>query len=141
MSSQPATRRTVLRGAALAGAAGFGVAACDPGDGGPKAPPTPTAPIDLGAPGDVPVGGTKLYREDRVVVTQLAKGEYKAFGAVCTHAGCVVSSVEDERIKCACHGSEFDARTGKVLTGPAVAPLPAVPVRTEGGRLIVGPEA
>ncbi|WP_431045005.1 ubiquinol-cytochrome c reductase iron-sulfur subunit [Streptomyces sp. P1-3] len=141
MTSQPPARRTVLRGAALAGAAGLGVAACDGGAGGSKVPPTPTAPVDLGAPGDVPVGGTKLYREDRVVVTRLAKGEYKAFGAVCTHAGCVVSSVEDERIRCSCHGSEFDAKTGKVLAGPAVAPLPSVPVRTEGGRLIVGPEA
>ncbi|KOG86812.1 Rieske (2Fe-2S) protein [Streptomyces varsoviensis] len=140
MSSQPPARRTVLRGAALAGAAGFGVAACS-GKTGAKAPATPTAPVDLGAASAVPVGGAKIYREKRVVVAQPAKGQYKAFSAVCTHAGCVVDKIEDGKINCPCHGSQFDAETGKVLRGPADAPLPAVPVKTEGGKLVAGPDA
>ncbi|MFH8370796.1 Rieske (2Fe-2S) protein [Streptomyces sp. NPDC018031] len=140
MSSQPPARRTVLRGAALAGAAGLGVAACG-GDGDGEASATPTAPVDLGSPDEVPADGTKIYREDRVLVTQVGEGRYKAFSAVCTHRNCVLNGVRDGRVTCSCHGSEFDARTGKVLQGPAVAPLPPVPVRTDGGRLIVGPEA
>lgn len=29
-------------------------------------------------------------------------------------------------------------KTGKVLRGPAAAPLPAVPVRAENGKLVAG---
>ncbi|MEV4870254.1 Rieske (2Fe-2S) protein [Streptomyces syringium] len=141
MTSQPASRRTVLRGAALAGAAGLGAAACGGGESAPKGPPTPTAPVDLGTPSAVPVGGSRLYREQRLVVTQAAKGEFKAFSAVCTHAGCVADKIEDGKIHCPCHGSLFDAATGKVLQGPAGAPLPAVPVKAADGRLIAGPDA
>ncbi|MFD7504916.1 Rieske (2Fe-2S) protein [Streptomyces sp. NPDC059850] len=141
MTSQPASRRTVLCGAALAGAAGLGAAACSPEESGKKASPTPTAPVDLGPADAVPADGAKIYREDRVVVSRTAEGRYAAFSAVCTHRGCVVDAVEDGKISCPCHGSVFDARTGKVLEGPAVAPLPSVPVRTEGGKLVAGPEA
>ncbi|WP_432588780.1 Rieske (2Fe-2S) protein [Streptomyces sp. HD1123-B1] len=141
MSSQPASRRTVLCGAALAGAAGLGVTACSAGGGGTKAPVTPTAPVDLGAADAVPAGGSKLYREDRLVVARDADGAYTAFSAVCTHAGCVVDAVEGNKISCSCHGSEFDARTGKVLQGPATQPLPSVPVKAKGGKLVAGPDA
>ncbi|MBO0653144.1 Rieske (2Fe-2S) protein [Streptomyces triculaminicus] len=134
-----ASRRTVLRGAALAGAAGLCASACTGGKEGGSA--TPTAPVDLGAKGEVPVGGARLYREQKLVVAQTAEGEYKAFSAVCTHAGCVVDKVEDGKVTCPCHGSVFDAATGKVLQGPAGAPLPSVPVKADGGKLIAGPAA
>lgn len=140
MSCQPASRRTVLRGAALAGAAGLGVAACSPGEPSSR-PATPTAPVELGAPEEVPVGEAKLYRNDRLLVAQPVKGEFKAYGAVCTHAGCILSKIEDGQATCTCHGSKFDPATGKVLDGPAGAPLPPVPVRLVGGKLVAGPEA
>ncbi|GHG71337.1 hypothetical protein GCM10018779_45910 [Streptomyces griseocarneus] len=130
----------MLRGAALAGAAGLGAAACT-GGAGARGPAAPTAPVDLGAEGEVPVGGARLYREEKLVVAQPAKGEYKAFSAVCTHAGCVVDKVEDGKVRCPCHGSVFEAATGKVLQGPAGAPLPSVPVKADGGKLIAGPDA
>lgn len=139
-SASSASRRTVLRGAALVGAAGVGAAACTGGTGA-KGPATPTAPVDLGAAGEIPVGGARLYREQKLVVSRPAEGEYKAFSAVCTHAGCVVTKVENGKISCPCHGSTFDAATGKVLQGPAGAPLPAVPVKADGGKLIAGPSA
>ncbi|MFI7100280.1 Rieske 2Fe-2S domain-containing protein [Streptomyces sp. NPDC050161] len=135
--SQPPARRTVLRGAALVGAAGFGVAACSTG-GANEASAVPTAPVDLGTEADVPVGGAKLYREDRLVVSQPAKGEFKCFSAKCTHAGCVLTEVEKEEGHCPCHGSRFDVTTGKVLQGPATEPLPEVPVKAKGGKLIAG---
>ncbi|MBZ4319632.1 QcrA and Rieske domain-containing protein [Streptomyces huiliensis] len=135
-----ASRRTVLRGAALAGAAGLGVTACGAGEAGTPSS-TPTAPVELGAAGDVPVGGARLYREERVLVTRPKKDEYRAFSAVCTHAGCVVSKIEEGAAVCRCHGSKFDASTGKVLHGPASVPLPEVPVRVKGDRLVAGPES
>ncbi|MET9349897.1 Rieske (2Fe-2S) protein [Streptomyces termitum] len=140
MSGQ-STRRTVLKGAALAGAAGLGVAACSTDSKlGHAQTPTPTAPVALGSPDEVPVGGAKLYREQRVLVSCPAKGEYKAFSAQCTHAGCVLDKIEDDAGNCPCHGSRFDVTTGKALQGPATVPLPAVEIRVEGGQLVAGPK-
>ncbi|THA29414.1 Rieske (2Fe-2S) protein [Streptomyces sp. A1277] len=142
MSGQPAARRTVLKGAALAGVAGLGAAACSTDSKlGHAQTPTPTAPVELGAPDEVPVGESKLYREQRVIVTCPAKGQYKAFSAQCTHAGCLLDKVEKNEGHCPCHGSLFDTTTGKAVHGPATVPLPSVPVRVEGGKLIAGPDA
>ncbi|QES50694.1 FeS-binding protein [Streptomyces venezuelae] len=142
MSAQPAARRTVLKGAAaLAGAAGAGVglSACSTAtNSGGNTPATPTAPVELGPAADVPVGGAKLYREQKVLVSCPAEGQYKAFSAQCTHAGCVLDKIDANEGNCPCHRSRFDVTTGKVLKGPAETPLPAVPVRVEGGRLIAG---
>ncbi|MFD3761821.1 Rieske (2Fe-2S) protein [Streptomyces sp. NPDC058622] len=139
---QPAARRTVLKGAAgLAGAAGAGLtlAACSTAtDSGGNTPATPTAPVDLGAVADVPVGGAKLYRERKLIVSCPAEGQYKAFSAQCTHAGCVLDKIVKGEGNCPCHGSRFDVETGAVLRGPATDPLPAVPVRAENGTLIAG---
>ncbi|MFD3653832.1 Rieske (2Fe-2S) protein [Streptomyces sp. 24-1644] len=142
MPGLPAARRTVLKGAALAGAAGLGVAACSTESKlGHAKTPTPTAPVALGAADDVPVGGARLYREQRLVVSCPAKGQYKAFSAQCTHGGCVLDKVEDAEGHCPCHGSRFDITTGKVVQGPATVPLPSVPVKVEGGQLVAGPDA
>ncbi|MCT2593882.1 Rieske (2Fe-2S) protein [Streptomyces sp. N2-109] len=131
-----AARRTVLHGAAVAGL-GLTAAACsdDPDDSA-----TPTAPVSLGSSGSVPVGGAKLYREEKLVVAQPAEGDFRAFSAVCTHKGCVLSSVERTEGHCACHGSRFDVTSGEVLQGPATKPLPKVPVRAKGGELTAGPQ-
>ncbi|MEE1941628.1 Rieske (2Fe-2S) protein [Streptomyces sp. TRM 70361] len=139
MSTQPPARRTVLCGVALAGAAGLGMTGLTACSGGQKPPAVPAAPVDLGAADAVPVGGSRLYREKRLVVSQPTEGEFRAFGAVCTHAGCVLTSAEELSADCACHGSRFDTTTGEVLAGPAGSPLPEVPVRTDGGRLVAGP--
>ncbi|MEU1627124.1 Rieske 2Fe-2S domain-containing protein [Streptomyces sp. NPDC020096] len=133
MTEQPTCRRTLLQGAALAGVAGLGLTACSGSDTSSAAPSSPT---DLGAADQIPVGGAKLFRDDKVVVAQPSKGTYKGFSAVCTHAGCVVDNVEGGVISCPCHGSRFNALTGAVEQGPAASPLPAVTVRVQGGKLI-----
>jgi Rieske Fe-S protein len=135
----PARRRTVLRGAALAsvaGATGAGLTAC----GGKKSGSSdgPATPTDLGASSEVPVGGAKLYRDDKVLVSQPAQGTFKAFSAVCTHQGCVLDSVDGTTASCPCHGSQFNAETGAVIQGPATRALPAVKVAEAGGKLTAG---
>ncbi|MEU9181215.1 Rieske (2Fe-2S) protein [Streptomyces sp. NPDC048550] len=141
-ASQSAARRTVLKGAAaIVGAVGGGtaLAACSPeGNSGSGSPAVPAAPVELGAVSEVPVGGSKLFREKKLVVSCPAEGQYKAFSAQCTHAGCVLDKIDDGEGNCPCHGSRFDVTTGKVLRGPATDPLPAVPVKAEGGKLIAG---
>ncbi len=135
MTEQPTCRRTLLQGAALAGVAGLGLTACS---GGGTSSSAPASPTDLGGADQIPVGGAKLFRDDKVVVAQPSKGTYKGFSAVCTHAGCVVDNVEGTVISCPCHGSRFNALTGAVEQGPAASPLPEVAVRVQGGKLIAG---
>lgn len=78
---------------------------------------------------DVPVGGAvaaKLNGKD-IIVSQPTKGKVAGFSAICTHQGCPVKPA-GAKLNCPCHGSVFDALTGKVLNGPAASPLPAVAV-------------
>ncbi|MFF8957179.1 Rieske (2Fe-2S) protein [Streptomyces sp. NPDC014894] len=137
-----AARRTVLKGAALAGTAGLGAVACS-GEAGRARDrsPVPTEPVQLGEADAVPVGGAKLYREQRLLVSRPAEGQYKAFSAQCTHGGCVLTKIVGNEGRCPCHGSRFDTNTGQVVEGLATVPLPEVPIRTEGKNLVAGPEA
>jgi Rieske Fe-S protein len=86
---------------------------------------------------DVPVDGGVVLEEASVVVVRDADGVH-AFSAVCTHQGCLVSSVADGAISCPCHGSVFDAATGEVTEGPATAPLAAVEVTVQGDDVVRG---
>ena len=79
----------------------------------------------LGPVSDVPVGGGKVFQDAKIVVTQPTAGQYKGFTAVCTHAGCIVRTVENNTIDCPCHGSKYNATDGSVVGGPAPAPLAA----------------
>jgi Rieske Fe-S protein len=91
----------------------------------------------LGAASEIPVGGGKIYRAAKVVVTQPARGQYQAFSAVCTHVGCIMSKVADGTIDCPCHGSEFKITTGAVVTGPAPAPLPKKQIKIVNGMVVL----
>ena len=55
----------------------------------------------------------------------------------CTHQGCDVKWVPGEKkYDCPCHDSEFSAN-GKVLKGPASAPLATYPVKIVGTQVLV----
>jgi Rieske Fe-S protein len=84
---------------------------------------------------EVPVNGGVVIATDKVVITQPEAGVFKAFSSVCTHAGCSVTQVTNNEIHCPCHGSTFDAATGKVLGGPATAPLAKKVVADNRGTL------
>ncbi len=85
----------------------------------------------------IPVGGGKIFADQKVVVTQPTSGDFKAFSAVCTHQSCVVADVADGTINCACHGSKFDITTGAVKNGPASSPLPEKKVTVDGDGISV----
>ncbi|MCE7079388.1 Rieske (2Fe-2S) protein [Streptomyces sp. ST2-7A] len=87
---------------------------------------------------EVPEGGGVILGDERVVVTQPEPGEYRAFSAVCTHQGCVVSDISNGSINCACHQSSFSIADGSVLGGPATAPLPEQAITVEGDSVRLG---
>lgn len=63
-----------------------------------------------------------------------------AYSSICTHQGCDVSAwrEKEKTLLCFCHFSQFQpAQGGAVVAGPAPRPLPALPLRVEGGRLVV----
>ncbi|MER7673783.1 Rieske (2Fe-2S) protein [Kitasatospora sp. NPDC096128] len=140
--TSPATsRRTLLCGAAAVLAAGgtLAVTGCSSSAGSSDSTSAPKGPVDLGPASAVPVGGGTVFREQKIVVTQPTEGQYKAFSAKCTHAGCIVDQVKKEQIQCPCHGSRFGIADGAVQDGPAPSPLPAYVVTVEGGNLKVTP--
>jgi Rieske Fe-S protein len=133
------TRRAVLLGFAVAGAAGI-LSACGrsadgrPGGFGTRstlAPGTTLTPTTA-----VPVGGGVILDAEKTVVTQPVAGTYKAFSSICTHAGCRVTSIEDGQIICPCHQSHFSIVDGSVASGPAASPLPAMPVKRRGTTIV-----
>jgi Rieske Fe-S protein len=91
----------------------------------------------LGAASEIPVGGGKIYTAAKVVVTQPARGQYKAFSAVCTHVGCIMSEVANGTIDCPCHGGQFKVTNGAVVAGPPPSPLPARQVKVVNGQVVL----
>ncbi len=61
-----------------------------------------------------------------------------AISLVCTHLGCIVSSIPDG-FECACHGSRFDP-DGGVMKGPAPTALPWHRVTKSEDEFIVDEE-
>lgn len=69
-----------------------------------------------------------------------------AFSKICTHAQCAINlfryPLYPERspgpaLVCPCHYSTFDVlKGGERIFGPAVRPLPQLPLKIEGGRLL-----
>jgi Rieske Fe-S protein len=111
------SRRAVL----AAGSAGAvaALAGCKTYGGGEDPPPEEPASggpgTVLASTGEVEVGGGLILPDLGLVVTQPTAGTFKAFSAVCTHQGCLVSSVSDGTINCPCHGSQFSVQDGSVV--------------------------
>jgi Rieske Fe-S protein len=156
----------VLAGVGLVGLAGV-VSACGSGGSSsssaatsaaaPPATGTGSAPSSTGGPGgadsgstagaqgsalattsEIPVGSGKIFTGEKVVVTQPNSGDFKAFSAVCTHMGCIVSTISDGTIDCPCHGSQYSISTGAVVGGPAPSPLASQAITVTGSNIFLG---
>jgi Rieske Fe-S protein len=125
-----------------------------PSAGAPSASPRPARPgrraqastrdrratvtgVVLGSAREIPVGGGQIFDAERVVVTQPARGRYRAFSAVCTHVGCLLNQVADGTIDCPCHGSRFRVANGAVVTGPAPRALPEKRIKIVDGLIVL----
>ncbi|MFI1813454.1 Rieske (2Fe-2S) protein [Streptomyces sp. NPDC020422] len=122
-------RATLLAGAAL-------VSGCASGSGGSESPPTgASSAAVLARTADIPVGGGRVFEDEKVVVTQPVAGRFKAFSAICTHQGCTVNKVADGTIDCPCHGSKYRITDGSVAAGPAPRRLPDERINVSDGTI------
>jgi cytochrome b6-f complex iron-sulfur subunit len=157
MAGTDIDRRQVLTGGAVGAAGLLALAACSGSSAGaqdasspPKTsattgpPPGPsgaTRPAGaLVAVADVPVGGAvsaKAPDGSPLIVSRPRAGSVVAFSAICTHMGCTVAPAGSQ-LKCPCHGSVYEAATGKNVSGPAPRPLAKVPVKVVGGEVLPG---
>jgi Rieske Fe-S protein len=82
--------------------------------------------------------GTGIFLFETFIVVKSA-GTLKIFSNKCTHAGCRINQEINGQLICPCHGSRYDAATGKVLQGPAALPLPDLPFTSnpKTGEIIV----
>ena len=89
---------------------------------------------------DLPSGKmTGVENSGKEALVANLNGEYYAIGNICTHAGCKLSegTLNGEKVRCQCHGSTFDIRTGGVLKGPAKNPEPPFKIRIDGDQILV----
>lgn len=138
------SREAFIRLAAL-GVGAASVAACGGGASGGSG----GASQEAGSSGGN--GGAAIARESEVapgsavefedggqdaVLVHLGSGDFVAYSAVCTHAGCTVAYRESQ-LACPCHGSIFDpANSAEVVSGPAQTPLPEIPVEVRNGEVL-----
>lgn len=132
------TRRPVLL-AGLATAATTTLTGCGSASR-PTTATTPSSNDSLVGVSAVPVGGSVNTTDSRgkpIIVSQPTRGTFKAFSAICTHKGCTVAPA-GKQLKCPCHGSVYDAFTGKNLSGPAPSPLSEITVKETDGQVVAG---
>ena len=93
------------------------------------------ATVDEVGPGEV----RQYQAEGRPVALCNVDGEFHAFEDICTHQFVHLSEGEltGQQIKCPLHGAKFDVKTGKVLSLPAVKPVPKHEVKVEDGYVYV----
>ena len=94
------------------------------------------------APVDELPNGERMFVDigDTPIVVFNIAGQLFAIGDVCTHDDGPLGDgdIEGFNVVCPRHGAEFDVRTGKVTSMPAVVDIPAYPVRIVGGMIEIG---
>ncbi|MFB6847105.1 Rieske (2Fe-2S) protein [Streptomyces sp. NPDC056373] len=84
---------------------------------------------------EIPEGGGKIFKDEKVVVSQPTAGEFKAFSTICTHRQCPMVDLKDDIISCTCHGSQFSVLDGSVKRKPAVEPLEEKQITVKGDSI------
>ncbi|PZS00504.1 MAG: hypothetical protein DLM69_06355, partial [Candidatus Chloroheliales bacterium] len=97
----------------------------------------PAGGVAIAKISDIPAGNGARFvnpttQEDAWVI-HLSSGDFVAFSAICTHAGCSVNYNSGQKLFiCPCHGSEYDpANNAAVVRRPAPKPLAKIQIRVD----------
>jgi len=96
--------------------------------------------VSVANAGDIRVGEARAVEIDgRRIAIFNVEGEFLVTDDTCTHEEASLANgfLEDHLIECPLHGSQFDLRTGEVISLPAVLPVMTYPVKVEGGEISV----
>jgi cytochrome b6-f complex iron-sulfur subunit len=98
-------------------------------------------PVEVGKVEDFPMNASKVVSvsDKPVIVVNTKAGGLKAFSAICTHLGCIVSwNASRSSIHCPCHDGFFNPVTGAVVSGPPPKPLVAYEVVVKDNKVMIG---
>jgi nitrite reductase/ring-hydroxylating ferredoxin subunit len=138
--------RRALIASAVGASAATALAACapqttvEPGATESEAPAENTAaPVEVCKTTDIPVGSGKKFDVSgtAILITHPSQDVFRAFSAVCTHAGFVMSNVANSEITCDNHGAVYNADDGSVIKGPAQRALGKITVAVQGDAVLV----
>ncbi len=140
-AAPPATPTTTAQAAVPTAPVGQAPSAAIPA---PTSPPaegaTPVAPSGttfLGSVASLTVNSAARFTDpgsgDPAVLIHLPSGQFVAYDAVCTHAGCTVGySSSRQMLVCPCHGAVFDPAHGaRGVSGPSRTPLTTLQVQVD----------
>ncbi len=90
---------------------------------------------------DLPQGSMKtvVVRGKKVAIANV-DGQVFAIADTCSHEECSLGSegyLDGNVIICGCHGAQFDAASGKVLSLPATVDVASYQVKIDNGRIWV----
>jgi cytochrome b6-f complex iron-sulfur subunit len=89
---------------------------------------------------DIPSGEARnlIYGNIPIIIINRPEKGFIAFSKVCTHLGCLVDYNEKKQLfLCPCHAGVFDIE-GNVISGPPPKAMTVIPLRIEGGNIIIG---
>lgn len=106
-------------------------------DAGAEADLIPDRPRELKIYLTVTDGWHTTTLSKSVWAVKQASGDVIVYSGLCTHLGCGIRwNPDTQQFHCPCHRGIF-ALDGRVLGGPPPRPLDRLPVKIEGGRLLV----
>lgn len=84
-------------------------------------------------PDNSSVNFTLASNGDPGILVRLNGGQFVAYDATCTHAGCPVDyDPGSQMLICPCHGATFDpSKSAAVVQGPAATPLTNLPINVD----------
>ena len=97
--------------------------------------------LDIAPASELPTGERLFVEiEGKPIVIFNIAGQFYSIADVCSHddGPVVEGDIEGYSISCPRHGAEFDVRTGKVISMPAVVDIPAYPVKVLDGMIQIG---
>lgn len=97
--------------------------------------------IKAAATSDVPSGSMRTVTVGgKPIALASVDGQFFAVNDTCSHEQCSLGTegfLDGSIITCGCHGSQFEVKTGKVLSLPAPSNVATYEVKVEGKNVLV----